>query len=286
MKSGDGMGETGPGSGKTSDLKIRFLSALVLGPVVLAVTAAGGPFYALLVLIGALLVLMEWFTITGSKPYSLVPFVGYAALAIATGVYIAGMPSMALVAVLLGSLLVIAAGKFTKGGRWAGEGVIYSGLALFSLLLIRDGNSGALYALFLLIVVWATDIFAYFIGRALGGPKLWVRISPKKTWSGAIGGMVVAGLLGAAIAAFSGEGNLLRWLGLALVLSVVSQGGDMLESAIKRRFNVKDSSALIPGHGGILDRVDGLIAAAIAFVLIGLMTGGTLTDPLAGLFPD
>ena len=125
----------------------------------------------------------------------------------------------------------------------------------------------------MLAVVWITDIGGYFAGRGIGGPKLWVRVSPKKTWAGAIGGLVGSLAVAAGFAA-AGAGRMGPLLVLGTVLSVVSQLGDLFESAVKRRFGVKDSSNLIPGHGGVLDRIDGLVAALMLAAVIGLVRGG------------
>ena len=123
--------------------------------------------------------------------------------------------------------------------------------------------------------MWATDIAAYFAGRAIGGPKLMPRVSPNKTWSGAIGGTaggVVGGVVVAAhVRRRAASPRSRAW---RFVLSVVSQAGDLLESAVKRRFDAKDASQLIPGHGGLMDRLDGFVAAAVAAALIGLLRGG------------
>jgi phosphatidate cytidylyltransferase len=140
----------------------------------------------------------------------------------------------------------------------------------------RDPTHGFLALVFVFLVVWITDILGYFVGRGLGGPKLWVRISPKKTWSGAIGG-VVGSLLFAAVFAAAGFGKLLPMLVLGTVISVISQLGDLFESSLKRRFGVKDSSQIIPGHGGLLDRLDGFMAAIIAAAVIGYLRSGTAT---------
>jgi len=124
-----------------------------------------------------------------------------------------------------------------------------------------------------LLVVWATDIGGYFAGRLIGGPKLWPQVSPKKTWAGAIGGFVASLAVAIAFAAL-GLGKAIPVLGLAAVLSVASQLGDLFESAVKRRFGVKDSSHIIPGHGGLMDRLDGFVAAIAVAALFGFLRGG------------
>jgi phosphatidate cytidylyltransferase len=124
-----------------------------------------------------------------------------------------------------------------------------------------------------LLVVWATDIGGYFAGRLIGGPKLWPQVSPKKTWAGAISGFAASLGVAAGFAAF-GLGKILPMLLLGAVLSVASQLGDLFESAVKRRFGVKDSSHIIPGHGGLLDRLDGFVAAIVLAALFGFLRGG------------
>lgn len=266
-----------------SDLGIRLASALVLGPAVLAIAWFGGIAFGVLMLVAAMLFLWEWFSMTGTAAVSPPSIVGQGGLVAVACLHLAGMPELGLGIVVASALAVFAVSGFSKAGRWGLEGALYSGLALYALLALRGGSDGLTVTFFLLFVVWATDIFAYFTGRALGGPKLWQRVSPKKTWSGAIGGLIFATAFGVGVAHVSGAGALATWGLLAAGLSVVSQAGDLLESAIKRRFDVKDSSKLIPGHGGIMDRIDGLVAAAIFAVLAGLIAGGTLSDPIAGL---
>jgi phosphatidate cytidylyltransferase len=155
---------------------------------------------------------------------------------------------------------------------WLPAGILYAGLTAIALAEIRDDNLvGFVVMLFVFATVWATDIFAYFIGRALGGPKLAPRISPGKTWSGAIGGAVTAVIAGTGVAWSFFPGTGLRVVCVALLLSVCSQAGDLFESFVKRRFGVKDSSHLIPGHGGVMDRVDGLIFACFAAFLLAIV---------------
>jgi phosphatidate cytidylyltransferase len=166
---------------------------------------------------------------------------------------------------------------------WLAGGFAYAAVLLFApLILRREPDLGLTAILFVFAIVWATDIVAYFVGRAFGGPKLWAAVSPKKTWSGALGGtlggmaagLVTVGLLGIRIAP--------ALVIMALLLSVAAQAGDLLESAIKRHFHAKDSSQLIPGHGGLMDRLDGFLTAAAAAAMVGLIRGG-LEGPARGL---
>jgi phosphatidate cytidylyltransferase len=135
---------------------------------------------------------------------------------------------------------------------------------------------------FLFAIVWTTDVFAYFAGRAFGGPKLMPAVSPNKTWSGAAGGTLGAVAAGLIVVKIAGLQLTVAVAAVALILSVVSQAGDLLESAVKRRFDAKDASHLIPGHGGLMDRLDGFVAAAAAGALIGVLHGG-VHAPARGL---
>lgn len=268
---------------KMSDLKLRLLSALVLAPIVVLLVVAGGLPYGAMVLVAALLFQHEWFSITGTKDFSPAGVSGYLSVVLSALAYLYGYPVVAVLALLCGAGLVYLFGGLGMRGRWGAEGILYSGLALLALIAARVGAGGLDFVVFLLVVVWATDIFAYFVGRFVGGPKLWRRVSPNKTWSGALGGLFFAVVLGTLSAFLFGNVNLVGWAATALVLSMISQAGDLMESAMKRRFDVKDSSKLIPGHGGIMDRIDGLVAAAIAATAMGLAAGGSLLDPIAGL---
>jgi phosphatidate cytidylyltransferase len=143
-------------------------------------------------------------------------------------------------------------------------------------MLARDGDHGLLTVLWLMMMVWACDTGAYFAGRTIGGPKLLPSVSPKKTWAGLIGGMVAAALVGAAMAAWSGLADPVILAAVSAAVAAFSQVGDLSESAFKRHFGVKDSGDVIPGHGGVLDRVDGLLFAIIIVVAIAHGRGGEL----------
>jgi phosphatidate cytidylyltransferase len=158
--------------------------------------------------------------------------------------------------------------------RWTAAGFLYAAAALVASVLVRlDTGEGLVALIFVLLVVWVTDIGGYFAGRGIGGPKLWPRVSPKKTWAGALGGFAGSLAVAAGFAAF-GFGKPLPLLLLAAILSVASQFGDLFESAVKRRFGVKDSSHIIPGHGGLMDRLDGFVAAIVLAALFGILRGG------------
>jgi len=158
---------------------------------------------------------------------------------------------------------------------WITAGIGYAGCMVLAPILLRADTVYGLSAMLLLFaIVWATDIFAYFAGRAIGGPKLAPAISPKKTWSGAIAGTVGAIIVGVALAGLLGQFDKGTIAVVALLLSIMAQLGDLLESWIKRRFGAKDASHLIPGHGGVMDRLDGFWAAAVAGCLVGVLRGG------------
>jgi len=265
----------------SSELRLRIVSAVVLAAVVLAATWAGGLAFRLFSAAIALLLYYEWSTITGiaakDRAGNVAGWCAVAVVAVLTLLDQVNAAAGLLVVVLVAGLAEIAV--FRRRDAWLVGGVVYAGLSGLSLAAIRGADlSGLVAMLFLFATVWATDICAFFIGRALRGPKLAPSISPGKTWSGAIGGTICAVVAGTLLhAAFFGMDGL-RVPVLALLLSVMSQIGDLGESFIKRRFGVKDSSRLIPGHGGVMDRVDGLVFACFAafIVILGeaLILGG------------
>lgn len=162
-----------------------------------------------------------------------------------------------------------------KGPLWIVAGVIYAAVLLAAPVILRaDSERGLLAIVLLFAVVWTTDVLGYFAGRAIGGPKLLPAVSPKKTWSGALAGTLGAIVVAIVVAGYFGSFNRTAIAIIALLLSVAAQLGDLLESWIKRRFGAKDASSLIPGHGGVMDRLDGFWAAALIGCLLGLARGG------------
>ena len=165
--------------------------------------------------------------------------------------------------------------KLVTGPSWIIAGIGYAGVMLTAPMVLRAyAELGFLAILLLFAIVWTTDILGYFAGRAFGGPKLLPAVSPKKTWSGAIAGALSAMMVAVLVASYFGTFNRVAIAIIALLLSVVAQLGDLLESWVKRKFGAKDASQLIPGHGGVMDRLDGFWAAALAGCLIGLLRGG------------
>ena len=267
------------------ELRLRIVSGIILAVIVLAATWYGGSSFRLLAAAIGLLVYYEWSTIAdlhGRDPQG--NALGWLGL-----VFIAGATLMSesvysievLTAFVVVTAIMVAVRHKTW---WLPGGIFYSGLTAIALAEIRDDDlRGFVLMLFIFATVWATDIFAYFVGRAIGGPKLAPRISPGKTWSGAIGGAVAAVIAGTAVVWSFFSADDLRIPVLALVLSVCSQIGDLFESFVKRRFGVKDSSHLIPGHGGVMDRVDGLIFACFAAFLLAIVISLTMSGETLSL---
>ncbi|QOZ34202.1 phosphatidate cytidylyltransferase [Bradyrhizobium sp. CCBAU 53421] len=263
---------TAAGEQGSRNLAMRVVAALVLAPVAIALAYLGGIAWSLLVTLAAIGLFAEWLMVTGLGREFRVMVPGIVALLLAGFGLMAGRIDAALVVLGVGAVVV----ALTSGVRrnWAIAGLLYAAAAEIASVLLRlDPAKGFAALMFVLLVVWVTDIGGYFAGRSIGGPKLWVRISPKKTWAGAAGGFVASLLVAACFAAFEiGTAGPLLMLGA--VLSVVSQLGDLFESAVKRRFGVKDSSHIIPGHGGLLDRLDGFVAAVIVAAIFGFLRGG------------
>jgi phosphatidate cytidylyltransferase len=258
----------------SSELKLRTISGLVLAVVVLAATWFGGlPFRLLAGLIG-LLIYYEWSTITGIARMATDRFsnlFGWACVGLVALETAFRSVETAIVLLFGFTLAAVIVNLVRRKPMWLPAGIFYAGLSAVSLAALRGNDrDGLITMLFIFAIVWATDIAAYFTGRAIGGPKLAPPISPGKTWSGAIGG-TIAGIVFGLLVIYAAGAAIGFWLAvIAAVLSIGSQIGDLFESWIKRRFGVKDSSRLIPGHGGVMDRVDGLVFACFLAFLGGL----------------
>lgn len=253
-------------------LRQRILSALVLAPLALAAVWYGSWAFVLLASLAGGLLAWEWTRLCLGR---------FGAGGVVLGLMAVTVAVLGLTGPLWGLLVIVTAAVAaplaqSAAGRsnwWMVSGALYIGLPTLALVWLR--SQGRETILWLLFLVWATDIGAYAAGRAFGGPKLLPRVSPKKTWAGLAGGVVSAGLVGAGVALAT---NLSPWL-LILVsagLAVVAQAGDLAESSVKRHFGVKDSSSIIPGHGGVFDRLDGLLAAAPVVATLCLAFGGGL----------
>lgn len=261
-------------SGALRNLLLRVVSALILAPLAIGAAYFDDWPFVLFWTVAAIAVWWEWTRLVDGEKSRSVLVTGVAALVLEALLVSMEHIALALPMVALGALA--AAIVATRAQLWIAGGVVYASVILLSPIAIRTGTDpGFENMIFLFAVVWATDIAGYFAGRAIGGPKLAPAVSPKKTWSGAIGGIVGAALAGGAIVAY-GSRPVMNGVILALVLSISAQIGDLLESMIKRHFQAKDSSGLIPGHGGVMDRLDGFAAAAFVYVLIVIGRGELL----------
>jgi phosphatidate cytidylyltransferase len=262
-------GPADPRRARWADLRLRILSALVLAPVALACLWAGAAAWAALVALAALGVAWEWAQLCGADPKRLPGLVVPALAVLAVILTALGWPGFAFGLLAIGFLAAWAG----SGRPGLSAGILYLGISGLVLVWLRaDAEAGLANVLFIILVVWASDIGAYLVGRWIGGPKLAPSISPGKTWSGAVGGLASAVAIGLCVALLA-PGGPGRAALVAAVLAVVSQAGDLLESAIKRRFGVKDSGRLIPGHGGLLDRLDAALAAIPLAALLAKLLG-------------
>lgn len=279
----DAVPASGPGGKRSGgELLLRVISSVVLVPIAVSVAYLGGWLFFLFWLAAALAVLWEWNSLVARHDAPKLAAVAAVAVLLAAVATALQRPGLALLALLAGMAAVAALAQ-TNCREWCGAGVAYAAAAVVPIVLLRtDATYGFAAVLLLFAAVWSTDVAAYFAGRLIGGPKLWARVSPKKTWSGALGGTAAAIVAGMAVAWGFGMSNLAAIAILTLGLSVLSQGGDLFESVIKRRFGAKDSGALIPGHGGLMDRLDGFVVAATAAAIVGFLRGG-VEAPARGL---
>ena len=266
-----------------SSLALRILSSLVLAPIAVAAAWFGWPWLPIVVAVGGAVMAWEWAKLCsggklGESGHTVIGFVLFAIVVAAFFSVHAGIPLVA-----VGAAVIWAFGRWgTRSERmrepgWLAAGVLWIGLPCVLLLwLARPEGSGRATLLWVFAIVWATDIGAYAFGRLIGGRRLAPRWSPGKTWAGLVGGVVCAGLAGWAAAGLLGVPALPLVLPSA-GLAIIGQFGDLAESVAKRRFGVKDSSGLIPGHGGLLDRLDGLLAVIPAVALLTLIGGNVLT---------
>jgi phosphatidate cytidylyltransferase len=254
------------------NLLLRIAAALVLAPLAIVLAYVGGWLWAGFVTLAAIGLYVEWLTVIAARDARSI-IAGASILLVVGWLEAARMPPGYVFSCLaLGS---IAVALFAPRSRaWAVLGACYALAASIASISVRlDPVFGFKALMLVLLVVWATDIGGYFAGRQIGGPRLWPRISPKKTWAGAIGGFA-ASLAVAEGFAVLGAGKSFPALALGAMLSIVAQFGDLFESAVKRHFGVKDSSHIIPGHGGLMDRLDGYVAAIVLAAILGSLRGG------------
>jgi len=273
------------GGDAANNVMLRIASAAVLAPIAIGFAYIGGWLFLALCAAAAARILWEWTRLVADHPDRRVLLPGFAALIAA--LFLTGFdePAAAAATIVIGAAL--AGGTLMAPARnsvgWAMGGIFYAGIAFLGpAVLRRDPTLGFTAVLFVALTVWATDICAYAAGRAIGGPLLWPEISPHKTWAGAMGGVLGGVAAGTMVAYASGIGALAAIGVIALLLSLLTQVGDLFESAVKRRFGAKDASYLIPGHGGLMDRLDGFLVAGFAGLLIGLIRAG-IAAPAQGL---
>ena len=263
-----------------NSLKLRILSALVMAPVALAAVWLGGAYLAVLTLSAAAVMAWEWARLcgggtlgrigTGMTGMVIFAVLGAAFHGVGTGIMLALLSAL--------GVWVIAREDARPDAAWLAAGVLWVAVPCVLLLWLAEGAAGRALLIWVLAVVWATDIGAYMIGRWLGGPRLAPNWSPRKTWAGLVGGIVFAAFTGWIAGHLLAAAPVLPLVFISAGLAIIEQFGDLAESVAKRRFGVKDSSALIPGHGGFLDRLDGLLAVIPAVALLSLIGGGSVLE--------
>lgn len=253
-----------------AELRLRIVSGAAVGVIAFAMLYWSPGAFAVLTFFVAAAMSWEWSRIVrGAMPDSglVVQILTVLGASVLTARDMAGM---AIIAALVGAVAVAALTTGTGRSRLSGAGVLYTALPVVALGWLRsDEPLGYLATLFVILSVVVTDVAAYVSGRTIGGARLWPEVSPNKTWAGLIGGILTAAVAGALFSFLSGTGGGAWLASLGLALGLVAQWGDLAESALKRHFGLKDSSDLIPGHGGVMDRMDGLVTASVVAALIG-----------------
>lgn len=262
--------ERAPPRQSLSDLLPRLISGAILALAAVAMTVAGPVWFSVFVTAAGLIVGWEWCRMVqaGQPTLEIIVLIG-ATILIEAALATMGADVLALLAGVIGFFVVAIRARRSEP-LLTGLGALYVGLPVIGLIsLRRDSKSGLEAVMFVFVTVWVLDTAAYFVGRMIGGPKLAPTISPNKTWSGFLGGVLAAGIAGGLVASALPPASALGLAGLSVLLAIVAQGGDLGESALKRYFGVKDSSGLIPGHGGFMDRLDGTMTAAPVAAIIG-----------------
>ena len=268
----------------SQELRLRIVSGVLLAALALVATWIGGQTYVLLWAVISLLVFLEFSRISAASMPLFARFSALAFLALVLICHAMGYDRQAYLIMAVGFLAVLALELVAARTFWAATGLLYAAMPFIAFCHLREETEeGLVITLVVFAIVWGADVLAYFAGRLIGGPKLAPVISPNKTWAGFFGGLtgsiVLAGLVAAGLA---GSVSVLFW-GLVFCTSIVSQLGDLAESYVKRRFDVKDSGSIIPGHGGVLDRIDGLIFAGVfvwgVLILVSLQEGMPKTLP-------
>jgi phosphatidate cytidylyltransferase len=252
------------------NLKLRIVSGAVLAAVAFGLAYAGPKPFAVLVLVVALFVSWEWGRMVRGVGADLAFFIHAIAVTAAILLATAGYAALG-GAVLVTAAIILIPLVFGRGARLSALGVFYVGLPAISLLWLRsDEPYGFAVVLLIFAIVWSSDIAAFAAGRTIGGPKLWPRISPNKTWAGLIAALAAGAVAALIVVPLVADASPLRLALTGLGLSLVAQMGDLAESGLKRLFGLKDASDLIPGHGGFMDRMDSIVAVAVAAALFAL----------------
>ncbi|MEZ0301460.1 MAG: phosphatidate cytidylyltransferase [Hyphomicrobiaceae bacterium] len=272
-------GEAGNGAGTPpgvrsrlgADLAPRLASGIVMGLLAAVCTFLSATAFAGLVIVVALLLSWEWGRLVHGRDGDLLIAVQACAAGGAAVLAALGYVGLGLLALPIGAILAILL-SLGRNSLYSALGVFYAGVPAVALIWLRaDAPMGLIAVVFVILIVIASDTAGFLAGRMLGGPKLWPRVSPNKTWSGFLAAVAASAVV-AALFWFAVPGSsAMRLAAMGVLLSCVAQVGDLAESAIKRRFGAKDASALIPGHGGVMDRVDGLVAAASAVGLLAFV---------------
>lgn len=281
------------GEGKTgryAELPVRIASAIVLAAFALFCTWMGGQTFLLLAIVLSVVILAEFTSMVKSRLPVPVALFALGFLVLVFAAYILERQPSGLVILALGCVALAVWEILIRQSIWGATALAYSALPFVALVEMRNGTAGLFIILFVFACVWGADTFAYFFGKTLGGPKLAPSVSPNKTWSGFIGGFIGAITISCLLELVFGYPIGIGAIFLAAYLALASQIGDLFESWIKRRFGHKDSGRIIPGHGGLLDRIDGLIFAIIAAWLLSLsitqggVADSVLSDSLLGRF--
>ncbi|MFN3371884.1 MAG: phosphatidate cytidylyltransferase [Sphingomonadaceae bacterium] len=243
---------------------------------------AGGPAFSVMIALGVALVFREWAIMHRTRPALMIAGIGVL-LGVSLLAHLGRVAeALALLAVAAPALALLSFVLRRPGKRWLSTGLLYAGLPAVALIWLRAEPDGFALVMWTMGLVWATDIFAYVAGRSIGGAKIWPAVSPSKTWAGLIGGMSAAALFSALFASAVGwPVPPLRMVLLGAALAVLAQAGDFFESWLKRRAGVKDSGRLLGAHGGVMDRVDGLVPVACAVAVWAALEPGRLVAEMA-----
>ncbi|MFO7477464.1 MAG: phosphatidate cytidylyltransferase [Methyloceanibacter sp.] len=253
------------------EVVLRLASALVLAALALGATLYSPWSFLVLVMVGGGLAAWEWGHLTRGNGFDATALISAVTVAAVAVLVALGQPDLAALILAAASVAIFVTTPARSEAAWSLAGLLYVALPAAALIWLRsDVTLGALALVYLFAVAWTTDTASYGAGRLIGGPKLAPRISPRKTWSGFVVGALTPALVGLAFAAAL-KSTSAAWLALVSVaLALACQAGDLTESWVKRRFGAKDMSQMIPGHGGLLDRVDGLLFAAMLAAVIAL----------------